>query len=293
MSKTYELVTERITAMLEQGTIPWRQPWSTQAGLADQQNLMSGHQYRGINAMLTSASGYTDPYWLTYRQAQEIGAQVRKGERGTPIVFWKMGVGTDADPEKRWAFASHSTVFNVAQCEGEGLEKLITRIRERRQGERINFKPIEACEAIVAGYKGPAIQHHEQSAWYMPVTDLINMPRPETFTRPEAYYAVLFHEMAHSTGHASRLARSGITDRAAFASHEYSKEELIAEMGSAFLCSRAGIDAPVIENTAAYLQSWLKVLKADPKMLMQAASAGQKAADMILGQQAATEQKSA
>jgi antirestriction protein ArdC len=288
MSKVYEVITDRIIKMLEQGTIPWKQTWSNAGGLGDHQNLVSQHQYRGINAFMTSmiaiSQDYKNPYWLTYKQAMGLGGQVRKGEKGIPIVYWQFGTNKDpkTNKEEKYAWAKYSTVFNVAQIDGLDLDKILkSRILKQK---RIDFSPIHECESIVNGYKNrPEIIHKDQRAYYLPTKDIINMPKADSFNSNENYYAVLFHEMTHSSGHGTRLARSGITDRTSFASHAYSKEELIAEMGAAFLCARTGIDSITLETSAAYISSWLKVLKGDPKLVISAASQAQKAVDHITG----------
>lgn len=283
MSKTFEVVTDRIVKILESGTVPWRKTWAEGAGLGEHQNLISQHGYRGINAMVTAASGFNSPYWLTYKQAVDHGGQVKRGEKSTPIVFWKFGCKENQDgEEKSWAFANYSNVFNLDQIEGMDSVKLLAK---RRKANKIEFKPIETCEKIASTYlaTGPMLEHREQRAFYRPSTDSVNMPKRESFDSVEAYYATLFHELTHSTGHGSRIGRNGITDKNYFGSHAYSKEELIAEMGSAFLCSHAGIDTPTIDNSAAYIQSWLNVLKSDSKLVLQAASQAQKAFDLIVG----------
>lgn len=282
MSNAYKIVTDRMISLLEQGTIPWKKSWSEGAGLGEHQNLISQHQYRGINAVITSAQGYEHPYWLTFKQAADHGGRVKKGEKGTPIVYWQFGSKEDSDgKEKSFALTKYSVVFNIDQC--EGLDS-IRALSKKRKAEKIEFKPLEQCESIVSSYKGrPAIQHLEQRAYYRPSFDLVNMPKPESFRSVEEYYAVLFHELTHSTGHASRIGREGITEKNYFGSHAYSKEELIAEMGAAFLSAKAGISMATEQNSAAYIQGWLKVLKGDPRLVIQAASQAQKAADLILG----------
>jgi antirestriction protein ArdC len=285
----YQLVTDRIINQLETGTVPWRQPWSKGAGLGEHQNLISQHQYRGINSLLTGSQGYQDPFWLTFKQSQSLGGSVRKGEKGTPIVYWMFGTKQEENgTEKRWGFAKYSTVFNVSQC--EGLEEAVSKAKANRKSDRIEFKPIEACENIVKTYQAVPIEFTQQRAFYRPSTDSINMPKPESFDTIENYYAVLFHELTHSTGHATRLNRPGIVSKAHFGDHSYSKEELVAELGSAFLCAKAGIDTPTIDQAASYIKSWLKALKDDPKMIIQASSAAQAAADLIQGIQAKTEE---
>lgn len=281
---TYQLITDRFISMLEKGTVPWRQPWSEKGNLFDQQNLATQHAYRGINVWLTMGQGYDSPYWLTFNQAKELGANVRKGEKGTPIVYWmRLSKQSDADPEDLKSFMVPKTyvVFNVAQVENLNLTETLL----KRKQKELDFKPLAECEKIVSGFESkPAIVHKEQRAYFRPSTDTVNMPRPESFRSAEDYYAVLFHELTHSTGHESRLKREALTQKvASFGSHEYSKEELIAELGSAFLCAKAGINSPDLEDqSAAYLKSWLKVLKNDSKLLIQAASAAQKSCELIL-----------
>lgn len=282
MSKTCEVITERIIKLLEQGVIPWKKPWVEGAALGEHQNLITQHQYRGINALLTVASGFSTPYWLTYKQAQEYGGQVRKNETGTPIVFWKFGTKEDAEGnEKSWAFATHSTVFNLDQIEGLDSIKLLAK---RRKSERIKFEPIQKCEELVAKYleSGPSLDHREQRAYYRPSTDSVNMPKPESFSSVPEYYSTLFHELTHSTGHVSRLGREGITERNYFGSHNYSKEELVAEMGAAFLCAIAGIETATIDNSASYIACWLAKLKSDNRLILSAASQAQKSTDLII-----------
>lgn len=289
-TKTFETITNRIIQLLEQGTIPWKKTWSEGAGLGEHQNLISQHGYKGINALLTAAAGFSSPYWLTFKQASELGATVRKGEKGTPIVFWKFGTEQKEDgKEKSWAYAMHSTVFNIEQIDGLDTVKVLA---AKRKAKRIDFNPIESCEKIVSGFKNaPSLKHVEQRAFYRPSTDSINMPKQESFSSVEAYYATLFHEMTHSTGHKSRLGREGITEKNYFGSHSYSKEELVAEMGAAFLCGRAGISTATEENSAAYIKGWLEVFKGDSSFLIKAASQAQKAASLILGESEETEEK--
>lgn len=284
-SKTFEVITDRIIELLNKGTIPWKKSWSEGAGLGEHQNLISQHQYRGINALMTGCQGFESKYWATYKQISEIGGQVRKGEKGTPIVYWAFGTDEKSDgTEKSWAFAKYSTVFNIDQCDGIDSVKAIA---SKRKADRIKFEPIEACENLLKNLhgRGPIVQHVEQRGWYKPGLDLVNMPKKESFNSVPEYYSVLFHELTHSTGHASRLARDGIVSKNHFGGHAYSKEELIAEMGAAFLCGMTGIETATIENSAAYIQSWLSVLKGDSKMVMQAASAAQKATDWIVGKE--------
>ena len=174
-------------------------------------------------------------------------------------------------------------VVNVDQCQGPGID----RFREKHAVEGPPQKdndPIAGCEQIVAGMPSPpAIRHGGNRACYWPGIDQISMPKRETFVSSEAYYSALYHELCHSTGHPDRLNRKTLVAGAPFRSPIYSREELTAEMGAAFLCAQAGIDDPTIENSAAYLQGWLKYLSSDPKALLVAGAQAQKAADYVQG----------
>jgi antirestriction protein ArdC len=205
------------------------------------------------------------------------GGTVRKGERGVPVVFWKVYDGKE-DPEtgetaKRFVLRYY-TVFNAAQLDGVAVpERSVTPDR---------FPPIERCEQLVRTMPHrPAIVHGHQQAFYTPATDTLHMPIPACFQSPEAYYAMLFHELTHSVGHQSRLNRHTLTDLCLFGSPTYAKEELVAEMGAAYLCGVCGIENVTIDNSAAYIQSWMQVLRNDPHMLVHAAAQAQKAADYI------------
>src|SRR5437588_5141985 len=275
----YEVITTRIVEMLEQGTIPWRKPWK--AGAGEPRNLVSGKPYRGLNVFLLSAMGFASPYWLTYRQASERGGSVKKGSKGCPVVFWKWAdrkhdtdQQTDSDSERKGPILRYYTVFNIEQCEGIVAPSEAAR----------TFEPIEECERIVRSMpNAPRIDHQGSQAFYRPSNDTVVTPRPELFESRELFYSVLFHELTHSTGHASRLARKGITDAAMFGSHEYSREELIAEMGAAFLCGTVGIEAATLQDATAYLANWIKVLKGDARLAVTAGAQAQEAADVVLG----------
>lgn len=277
----YQIVTDRIIEKLQAGTVPWRQPWQG-AELGACKNLISQKPYRGINAFLTAVAGHRSPYWLTYKQAKELGAHVKAGEKGTPIVYLgqaeKQKDGAD-EPEK-FSFLRYYTAFNVEQVERLRLSPALLFPDNKPK----NFEPIAACESIVAKMPMiPRIQHAEPRAYYSPTLDYINMPDRTSFHDASGYYATLFHELTHSTGHESRVDRGLSGKLAAFGSADYSKEELVAEMGSAFLCSKSGIETVTLDNSASYIQGWLKALKGDPRLLVQAAAQAQKAAEFILG----------
>jgi antirestriction protein ArdC len=227
---------------------------------------------------------------VTYKQAQELGGQVRKGERGCPVVFWKFfererdeGQAPDeisTRPDKV-PMCRYYTVFNSSQCDGINHKRL----SQLSEAPEYDHDPIAAAEQIVAAMpQRPPVEHGAKGAFYRPSSDKVFMPDKTRFRQTEAYYSTLFHELVHSTGHSKRLNRPGISEMSYFGSVVYSKEELLAEMGATFLCSAAGIGEQTLENSAGYIHGWLKKLKSDPKMVILAASAAQKAADFIRGE---------
>lgn len=275
MQRVYEIITNRVIELLEQGTVPWRRPWGGPDGAP--RNLNSGKAYRGVNVFVLSAAGYESPYWVSFKQARQRGGHVRKGEKGMPCVFWNWLEKEDRDSGKevKIPFLRYYTVFNVEQCDNVDYPKAVP--------VSPTFEPIEACEAIVSGMPArPPIKHGGARACYRPTTDQVCMPEPTLFEPREAYYATLFHELVHSTGHQRRLARKEIMEPIRFGSSPYSREELIAEMGGTYLCGHAGIEGKVIENSAAYIDHWLKTLRGDTRMVVSAGSQAQKAADYIL-----------
>jgi antirestriction protein ArdC len=279
MNKAYEVITETIIEKLEQGTVPWHQPWSNEAA----KNLISKREYRGINVFLLGMSRYANPYWLTFRQAKQLGGHVKKGERSTPVVFWKWLERERDNPDTgetetvSTPLLRYYRVFNVEQCEGIPAEKVPTLENAR------DFRPIEEAERVVQEMpQRPIIQHEAAQAFYRPSADVVNMPAPKLFTGDEEYYSTLFHELTHATGHESRLKRLDTDKLAAFGGKDYSQEELVAEMGSAFLCGHCGIEERIIDNSAAYIQGWLRRLRNDKSLVVFAAAQAQKAVDFIL-----------
>jgi len=288
MCKTYGLINSRIMELLEQGTVPWRKTWN--ATTAQPKNLVTKKDYRGVNVFMLACMPYSSPYWLTFKQCHDKGGHVLKGEKSTPVIFWKWidrKDGADADMEEtkhgKVPMLRYYNVFNLDQV--EGIEA------PPSPGAIINpFTPIERAEQIIAGmpYR-PNIRHGGNQPSYSPVLDYVKCPVPESFESPEKYYSTLFHELSHSTGHASRVGRKGILEPSYFGSHEYSKEELVAEMGAAFLCGVASIENRTIENSAAYIYGWLKALKNDRTLLVHAAAQAQKASEYILNRKGGDE----
>lgn len=276
----YQIITDRLIEQLEKGTAPWHKPW---AGGVAPCNMASKREYRGINTMLLACAPYASPYWVSYKQAQALGGQVRRGEKGTPVIFWKqLEVEDEKAPEgkKNVPMLRYYTVFNVEQCEGLTPPAVADVAYEHNS--------IARAEAVVAGMPNrPAIKQGAGAAYYTPAIDTVTVPALCQFEAPEEYYSTLYHELAHATGHAKRLGREGITGKITFGSHNYSKEELVAEMAAAYLCGAAGIDnAATLDNSAAYLASWIKALRGDKRLAITAAAAAQKAADYILDRHA-------
>ncbi len=274
--KVYEIITNRIIEKLEAGVIPWHKPWHSIEGMP--KNLISKKEYWGINVFLLAMQRYESPYWLSFKQAQELGGNVRKDEKGTPVVFWNwINQVDDEGTEKNIPFMRYYIVYNIAQCENIDPGKVPASLPVHN-----NFDLIAECETMMAGMPNcPAIQQGKQRASYNPLSDIVSMPRFGSFDSAEAFYSTLFHELIHSTGHESRLNRLNI-NVSRFGDDEYSKEELVAEMGAAFLCGFAGIENITLNNSAAYIQGWLKALKDDKRLVIVAAAQAQKAADYIL-----------
>jgi len=258
------IITNRIIEALDKGVIPWRRPWRGCDMIP--KNLLTGQEYSGTNIWLLMATCFDNPWWVTFNQAKELGGTVRKGEHGSWIFRWLVkeveqnseGEEADADEDKpaetRKLFLPKAyTVFNVRQCDGLSVPSLPS---------EAEFNPILAAEQIIEGYKDrPRIDYGFGRAVYYPIGDVIKMPKPTTFDSPEKFYLTLFHEALHSSGAPSRLNRP-IHNR--FGTAAYAKEEFIAELGAAVLCSRCGIStARTNEDSIAYCQSWKRRIKSD------------------------------
>ena len=289
----YQIVTDRIIASLKEGIIPWEKPWKapTFAGGNFPRNFVTGKPYRGVNVFLLWGTRFSSPFWLTFKQAHELGGNVRKGEKGSQIVFYKqlrsrkvkanevpVAKGGTKEKDRAPFILTYYTVFNVEQCEG-------LTIPTAEPTPAVPVRADETCEAIVSGWAGrPTIRTEEVNegrAYYRPSTDSVHLPARFRFIDAAHYYATLFHELVHSTGHESRLTR---TFGSSFGDECYSKEELVAETGAAFLCAIAGIATKHTEqNTAAYIQNWISKLEQDNRLIVQAAASAQRAVDLITG----------
>ena len=263
-------VTDKVIAQLEKGIAPWRKSWATGEGLALREN---GQPYRGYNQFILSLSGYASPYWFTYKKASELGGQVRGGEKGTSIHFFKpLDIKDKATGEdKKIPLMKFYSVFNAEQIDGLP-EKFFPKPVERTEVER-DAGAEEYIKNIPA-----VIRHGGGSAFYSPSTDFIQVPDASAFDSMEDYYSTVLHELAHWTGAKARLDRDL---RNSFGTKDYAREELIAEGASCFICAHLGLEPEPREDHSAYLQSWLDVLKDDKTALRKAFAKAQKVVDFL------------
>ena len=271
---SYQIITDQLIAAMQGGQIPWRKTWSGNQPC----NAFNKNVYKGINTLVLGLAPFTDNRWATWNQIVERGGNVKQGEEKnyTRIVLWNWSKKEDKQGNiTSIPFLKYYRIYNVEQCDNLDLPALVTPSEER--------DTIAEAEAIVSAYHScPEIQP-AQNAWYSPVKDIIGIPDMAFFESSDAYYSTLFHEMAHSTGHSSRLNRKEVVNTASFGTNDYSKEELVAEFTAYFLCNACGIaNERLQENTTAYLQSWIKVLQKDPKIAVQCAGIAQKVTDYIL-----------
>lgn len=309
----YQRVTDAIDAKLAAGVVPWRKPFPGYGERFMPRNYNSNRPYRGINVFLLAFSGYSSPYWLTfkgakraaYEQAERAAGRVpakltdeelkrekglggvRKGEKSTPIIFWKKIQVEDKDAadgskKKSVMLLRYYNVFNVEQCDGIDPTR---GAGEQPEADEREFDPIVEAESIKSGFfdrdDAPIFSHGGNVALYDILNDAVRVPHPELFEVPAEYYSATFHEMIHSTGAKERLARKGIVGRGS--TEAYADEELTAEMGAAMLCGVAGIAPATLDNSAAYIDHWRKKISDDPKLVVMAGARAQKAADYVLG----------
>jgi antirestriction protein ArdC len=284
----YTRVTDRIIADLEQGIRPWMKPWAAEhtAGRINRPLRHNGTPYRGMNILLlwgeAMAKGYIAPIWMTFKQALELDAHVRKGEHGSLVVFantvTKKEITEDGqDVEREIPFMKGYAVFNVEQIDGLPAHYYAKPENPLPLSERI-----ETADRFINA-TGAAIFHAGNSAFYAPARDLIQLPPFEAFRDKESYYATALHELTHWTKHENRLSRD--FGRQRFGDAGYAREELVAELGSAFLCANIGITPEIREDHADYIGHWLSVLKQDKRAIFSAAAHAQRAADFLNGLQ--------
>ena len=282
----YQEITDRIIAEMEKGVIPWLKPW---IGNNQAVSHATGKPYSLLNQFLLGEPGE----YLSFKQCQREGGTVKKGTKARMVVFWKMlerdmtdsagnpVLDKDGNHKKSTIpYLQYSNVFHIRDCDG------IKAKYDLGTGARANNDPIAEAQHVVADYVSRSGVHfftkEQNEAYYSPSTDTVVIPLLSQFRSSADYYATAFHELTHSTGHPSRLNR--IEKRAAFGNEEYSKEELVAEIGSAALISHVGIETPdTFRNSAAYVQSWLKALQNDKRLIVSASGKAEKAVNLILG----------
>ena len=289
--KVEEQIADRIIELLDQGELPpWEKQWHDSM-LGSPMNTISMKPYRGINHWLTLLTqdlmGYTDPRWLTFKQAQGLGGSVMKGEKGTQVIFWKpiqRQQGRDGqegeEKERGFPVLRAYTIFNIAQTQG-------CELRELPEPPVNTSDPIERAEAIISGMPDPPeitqYEHDNQPPHYVPGQDIVRVPSMSRFKDPGFYYNTMFHELTHATGHPQRLGRFELGANARDL-HAYGREELVAGMGAAMLGGHAGIGARVLELDASYIQNWRDTIGADKTIVVRAASLAQRAVDLIMGE---------
>ena len=297
-NNVYQMVTNRIVAQLEQGLVPWHKPW-TGVGIEDggAVNYVSRKPYSMLNQMLLGREGE----YLTFKQIKERGGSIKKGAKAGVVVFFTTTTYTKREEVKEdgstetvnvvkehlMPVLKYYNVFHIDDC--DGIESKIK--VEESTGPKIS--PIESAEKVLNGYveREKDLQFRNNiptdRAYYSPTLDLISVPMLTQYEIAEEYYSTTFHEAVHSTMPESRCNRKSEQKLAAFGSEDYSREELVAEIGSAMLCNNVGIDCEkAFKNSVAYIQGWLKKLKDDNRMIVWAASRAEKAARYILGEPA-------
>lgn len=297
-SKVYDVITNKIKELLNKGVVPWHKPWNSDQGMP--RNLVTKFPYRGVNVFLLNAMPYNSPYWVTYKQVKKLGGTIKNSEikNTMPVVFFKWLDHNDkrktsefedeenneiliSEPytrnKQKFPVVRYFRVYNLEQC--LGLEKYIPAIKKNKE-----LQPIMDCETLVNNMPDrPIINYGGDVAYYSPNFDTIQMPSINYFFDIESFHSTKFHELIHSTGHKKRLDRKGIVDLHAFGDPVYSLEELVAEMGAAYLCGMVGIENKTVNNSASYIANWLKALNNDQKMVIMAGAQAQKACDYIFG----------
>lgn len=300
----YQMVTDKILKQIEEtGVLPWTKPWkaaSLNGHGAFPMNGKTRRRYDGVNFFLLQCSGYSSPYWFTFKQIEELKGSIIKGEKATQIVFWKINLYDEKDEvtgemkSKKVPLLRYYNVFNLEQCEGINIDAAAPVTPS--EPAQINT-PLELGQMVIDQYgrlqPALSIQVRESNeAYYQPGRDLVNMPEINQFESSEAFYSVFFHELAHSTGHTTRLNRKEIAEGSVFGSGGYGQEELTAELTAAFICAEVGISNETTETrSAAYIKNWMNTIKADKKLFIMAAGRANKAAHLILNKDAAIEEE--
>jgi len=272
----YKEITDRIISQMEEGVIPWQKPWIASGKAISH---ATGKAYSLLNQMLLGCPGE----YLTFKQCEAAGGKVKKGEKASMVVFWKWIEQEDEETheKKEVPFLRYYNVFHIDQCEGVAAKHTTEAVFPA------GAEPLEAAQEIIYDYlsrEGVKLSHSEgDRAFYRPSTDEVVLPVRKQFISTAEYYSTVFHELTHSTGHPTRLNR--LTKPSFFGTEDYSKEELVAEIGAATLVNHVGIETSAsFRNNTAYLQNWLKVLKDDKRFIVSAAGKAEKAVNLILNQ---------
>jgi antirestriction protein ArdC len=270
----YAVINNMIIEKLQNGKMPWKQTWNN---YGPARNYVSKKAYRGINALILNNTEFEYPLFLTFLQVKELGGHIKKGSKSIPVIYWKTLQFEKDDEIKKIPFLRYYNVFNI-ECVDCVKFKLPTKY--------VN-DAIENCESIVGNMPSrPVIEHGGDQPYYNWKEDKVKVPHRDNFTTSDEYYATLFHEVSHSTGHESRLNRETCMKPAVYGSRDYCKEELVAEIATCFLCGEAGITNSTIDNSAAYIGFWLErlthLLREDNKAFVKASAQAQKATDFIL-----------
>ena len=277
-NKVYQIITDQFIQSLKQEKIPWSKPWISEKPVS-----YNKHVYTGINSLLLSLTEHKSPIWLTFNKIKSLNGNLKKDSKSQIITFWKSliyknNLESGETEIKNIPYLRYYKVFNFNDIENIPLPKWYVK------KDKLDFIPMENAEKISNNYltkENLDIKENGSKAYYNPTKDCIGMPTKENFFSENEYYSTLFHELNHSTGHNKRLARESFKEL--FSSKtEYSFEELIAEIGACFLCSEIGILNKVKNNSKAYIQSWISVLKNNPKMIINASGKAQKSVNFIL-----------
>jgi antirestriction protein ArdC len=270
----YSIINNMIMEKLQNGKAPWRQTWND---FGPARNYLNKKPYRGINALILNNMEFEYPLYMTFLQAKELGGHIKKGSKSIEVIYWKTLEFENDEKVTRIPFLRYYNVFNIECIDGIKL-KLPTKY--------VN-NPIDQCETIISEMPlKPIIEHGGDKPYYNWKEDKIKVPQRDNFILSDEYYATLFHELAHSTGHESRLNREACMKPLTYGSRDYCKEELVAEIATCFLCGEAGIANNVVDNSSAYIQFWLErlthLLREDNKAFVRASALAQKATDFIL-----------
>ena len=292
----YKMITDKILSDIQNnGKLTWVKEWKTKRGLLPM-NAISKKPYEGINLFLLSLSHYSSPYYLSFKQVEELGGNVKKGEKATQVVFWKLNQYTKQNEQgetetKNVPLLRYYNVFNLEQCENVTIKE--------KPAPEITYNEneiIENAENLIAEYitreKINTRIIEQDRAFYKPSTDEITMPLFSQFSSGNAFYSTYFHEIGHSTGHEKRLNRKEVVGTINFGSCDYGTEELVAELTAAFLCAETGINNETTErNNSAYIKNWYNAIKTDPKMFVMASARANKATKFVLNKKQTEEQE--